>query len=464
MESALTGRITPTPEDVADAVQVDWDRKLTARTRVLLHNSPLLRIHENDTRRRPELRHYAALPLAMRAVDLIVENMGLPDERNAERVAEHLRPLLVAMDAAAGLKPNGRRHAEMTDLVLGLLRNDDGRREPFVIDYTDFESGQPVRRELSFFIVRAWHHASGRIVLRLSNEALNLYLNAFDHDIESAQAATEAMVADQLRRGKFADAAHSAEVARANSVRYRQKIEAILNETRRDVTRVDWAKEIPGILGEALDYIQERQNVEQTVIQEAQKRFLDLQAEDVKASELARIVTTMRDCRQRHSELHTVLLVARDTFLSEQERQRFALRLRRIQPELMANVLEPLLGLKSRHVDVVLEAAAPAFSGARPVPVFSLANLVAWQLQPRRESNQGVVPIEEVDAAPLEAELAAYSEADHEFVSGLLQALPGRTTLSGLLAYARSLGANTSQCELLTLSIMREYAPPRRVP
>ena len=64
---------------VPDA-NIGWARSLTDKLRVLLHTTPLLELKQSDARRDPELRHYDSLALAVKALDVIIENMGLDTE------------------------------------------------------------------------------------------------------------------------------------------------------------------------------------------------------------------------------------------------------------------------------------------------------------------------------------------------------------------------------------------------
>ncbi len=57
-----------------------WDPSLTRRMRVLLHALPILNLKRSDSMRDPELQHYDSLVLAMKSIDLIIENMGLGQE------------------------------------------------------------------------------------------------------------------------------------------------------------------------------------------------------------------------------------------------------------------------------------------------------------------------------------------------------------------------------------------------
>ena len=218
-----------------------WDPALTHRLRVLLHTAPLHELRLGDSRRDPELRHYDSLSLAMKVFDLVVDSAGLDREVNRERVEQALGPLLDQMDAASGLAPDPSRHEAIVDRVLGGLRNDLDRRRPFEEVYTGFEEDlSAVRRKLEFRLLVDYFHPSGSTVLRLSNEAINLYLNALELDIEDAQAAAEAVVMSQLARGRFDEAVQTARNARWQSLRFAEKVTAIIRETRRDVSRVDW--------------------------------------------------------------------------------------------------------------------------------------------------------------------------------------------------------------------------------
>jgi hypothetical protein len=223
-----------------------WRGALTHRSRVLLHTAPLHDLRAGDAHLDDERRHYDSLSLALKIIDLIVENTGLDREVDRAAVSRALAPLLHSMDEAAGVAPDARRHALVIDRVLGGLRNDEERRRQFSVKYQDFDpEGKAVSRQLEFRLVADHFHPSGGTVLRLSNEAINLYLNALELDIEDAQTVAEAVVQSQLARGKFDEAVQTARNARLQSLRFREKIETVLRETRRNLRRVDWREEVP---------------------------------------------------------------------------------------------------------------------------------------------------------------------------------------------------------------------------
>ncbi len=440
---------------------VTWDSSLTHRMRVLLHTSPLHDLRLSDQRRDPDFRHYDSLALAIAVLDLVIDTMGLDREADRAAVLRALVPLLKEMDDAAGVAHDHQRHADMTDRVLAGLRNDGNGRRPFDLDYQDFDAdGKAVRRVLEFRLVADHFHPAGGVVLRLSNEAVNLYLNALELDIEDAQAATEAVVHSQLARGKFNEAVQSARNARLQSIRYQDKLISILRDTRRDVGRVDWRYDVPRLLSEALEHIKSRLDTESTIISTAEQRLDVLAAGDDRARKVAEVVRLIRDCRLRHVDLHDQLMHARNVFLDEQARQGFLPAPLTPVPELMTEVLEPVLRLGRSLALEALDQVFPTFFGARAAPALSLAETVLWQLRPRREAPSNEVPLEATDLSSYGADVLRYSREVRNQAETMLAQIDAPITLSSLLEDAKAAApAQTELPELLALLILHHYAP-----
>lgn len=442
-----------------------WGPALTQRVRVLLYALPFHDVHGNDTRRREELRHYPGLPIAMRILDLIVENTGLEDEMDRTRIQNALRPLLTRIDTENGKAPDEKRQRLIVDTILGILMNEADHRRPFDLAYSDFdENGAPVKRSLSFRLVTEEHHPAGGFVLRLTKEALNIYLNALDHDIESLQAATQAMIEDQLRRGKFDDAARTAQNARLLSIRYKQQIRRIIQDTRRDIARVDWAVDIPRRIEDARVHIEARQLVELNIAVSAREKLNDLPPDDERAGSLARVIRLIRECEQDHAELHGEIMSVRDTFFEEQERQQFAPKPPKFQPNLLEETLFPLLAMNVRDAVVITDASFPAFLGVRADPLLSLAQLIGSQLQPKPRGVRGQVPVEELDLTTASTDLAAFTLEERAQANEILRNAPKPIELSELLVNAEAAGAPKPVRDLVALLAFRHYAPERDSP
>jgi hypothetical protein len=464
-EATTIGRIDNTSEPgPGDAVGESWPADLTRRLRVLLHTSPLDGLRRSDAIRDAEFRHYDSLALALRVLDVVIDRLGLEAEADREVVTRVLRPVLSAMDAAAGVDPSPERHERMLDKLLGGLRNDGDARRPFREEYTSLNGeGEAQRHALEFRLLFDAFHPSGRTVLRPSAEACNLYLRLLDLDVEDAQAAAEAVVESQLARGRFDEAVHSARQARIQSVRFRDKVLQILRDTRRDVDRVDWKVEVPRILNESLAHLERRVAVERGILGAADERLEIMPDEEAGSRRaVAQVADLTRDCLLRHAELHEHLIGARNVFLDAQARQAFAPRPSRPLPDLADDVLEPLLRMPIIRADQILDRGFPLFVGPRLPVLASLEGLVTWMLQPRRPQPRQEIEVEPVDAADLDAELRRYPPEVRAAATALLGATDGELKLSDLLSKARASGASNEVLEVIALLVLQGFATEDR--
>jgi hypothetical protein len=441
-----------------------WPPGLTRRLRVLLHTLPLDGMRRGDAVRDSELRHYDSLALALCVLDFVIDRLGLEAEADREVVARLLRPVLAAMDAAAGVSVSAERHERMIAKLLAGLRNDADARRPFREEYTSVDGEGPAQRHaLEFRLLLDAFHPSGRTILRPSSEACNLYLRLLDLDVEDAQAAAEAVVESQLARGRFDEAVHSARQARIQSVRFREKVLQILRDTRRDVDRTDWREDVPRTLDESLTHLERRVSVERGILGAADERLELIPDEDAHGRRaVVQVAELTRECLLRHTELHEQLIGARNVFLDAQARQAFAPKPSRPLPDLSEDVLEPLLRLPLARADRLLERGLPLLVGPR-VPVLPvLEEMVSWMLQPRRLRPRREIPVEPIDAADLEAELRHYSPEVRAAAEAMLSALRGDAKLSRLIAEAWAAGADDTVVEVLALLALQGYAAEDR--
>lgn len=437
-----------------------WRSDLTERMRVLLLAKPLFDMKRGEALRAEELRHYDTLALAVKVWDLIVENLGLDTEIHRNNITAALEPLLSSMDASAGLQPDPARHILAVEHVLDALSNDADRRRPFNVVYQDFNGeGTSVSRILEFRLLWDYLHPSGGIALRLSNEAINLYLRAWELDVEDAQAAAEAVVLSQLNRGKFNEAVQSAKNARLQSIRFWDKITRVVRETRRDIRRVDWRNDAPKLLNEALQHVRSRTDVESGILQTARERLDVLDLADDGARAVAEVCRLIEDCRKRHFDLHGELMSARNVFLDEQERQAFQLISTVQLPSLIDDVLIQLLRMPRADAAAALDDSAAPLVGAIPPPVLSLSGLVAWLLQPRRSPAVEETPYEAAELVPYGNEQLRFPAEIRDRIETLLDDLDKPTHLSELLKAVRDWDEAPELQEYLVLFALRYFAP-----
>jgi hypothetical protein len=370
-----------------------WEPQLTLQLRALLHAHPLLHLQYRDDRRPADLQHYSSLSLALKVFDLIVAHTGLGQDIEYEQAVNELLPLLEAMDQAAGIPSDRGRQMRMAERVLATLLNEEDRRQPFKLPYTTFEQGNTVERVLAVRLLEERYQVDGRVVLRLSNESANLLLNALTQDLENAQTAAEAILQNQLRRGRLQDARTAAQWALQQSVRLREHLERRLFDTRRDFQSVDWKEEMRQLLDEALAHVQIRCEVENSIIATAREQRDQLAPGSEKAYQLTEIIALVEACRQQHLALQRRLIEAPRVFFEEQERQIFTFRPPPTLPHPQHDLLIPLLSSPRARVMQALDTLVSVCLPPRPPGIFSFARYLNYLLQPRREMHADSIPI-----------------------------------------------------------------------
>jgi hypothetical protein len=440
---------------IAQLSETHWQPQLTKRLRVLLHTTPLLQLRDGDALRNPETRHYDSTALALRVLDHIIDSMGLGVDADNETVVRTLQPLLHQMDLTAHVEPNPKRHTEFANSLLGRLRNDADARRPFKVEYPDFANNQMVQRQLELRLIEERFSSDERIVLHLSSETINLFLNALDLEIEDAQAALEAVIQSQLERGRFNEAAQAAGDARLRSVQFEDKIKRKLHETRRDISRVDWRESLPKLLKEALQHIKTRLKVEEHIADTARERLELLELGSHEAEQVAHIAELIDDCFERHVRLHGVLIDVRGIFFAEQERQAFVPRPTAQLPNLFTDILEPLLKSSKEVAGHVLTETTPLLLGTHALGVFSLSSLITGLLRPKRENLQLTLPTEEESWFSEQADKVHYPSEVRQAAQPYLADLP--TRLSKVLEKATQTDESEQLLEYLALTALHAF-------
>ncbi|MFA5625144.1 MAG: hypothetical protein WC966_08845 [Bradymonadales bacterium] len=431
---------------------------LVRRLRVLLHAYPLFALSSADSRRDEALRHYDTLSISLKILDIIAERMGMEVEADRELIDFSLQPLLEAMDLRAGLMPDKERHEAITDRVLAALRNDANARRPFKLPYIDIEEGgKVVKRQLEFRLVQDAFSLTGETVMRLTNEAVNLYFNALELDIEDSQAATEAIVHSQLARGKFDEALRSAHYALRQSRMYRDRLARLLRDTQRDIARVDWVIEAPKLIDEAMTHLEERLDVERSIIITTQDRLDQLSPGSSEAAAVARIAEVMQFCIATHTILQRELMSSRTTFLDSQARQAFVPIAYQSRPDLVNEVLTPLLEMNIRTAREALDATVALLVAPLPPALPSLLFLHEGLLRPRTVARKDWFTVEPIQADHFAKDLLKHSPEDREIVENLLKSLQEESLLSELLAYARKQRYTQAQCEIIVLLVLQHF-------
>jgi hypothetical protein len=435
-----------------------WNSQITRRQRVLLHMEPILRLYRQPGTRDDRHLQYDTLALIMKVFDTIIDQSGFGAEVTDDTVAEAIRPLLRAWDGATGIANSPEFHAEVVNRILAELKNEGQHQQPFEIAYHAFDDeGRPKQYNLRFKLLIEQFGYDGNIVLKLSSEAINLFLNAFGLDIEDAQVANEAVVQSQLERGRFNEAVQSAQNARGQSMRFDAKIRWLLLQITRDIDRVDWRGEADALLRDALEHVQRRLHVEDNILRSAQEKLDNLDDADNRRPALAEVIRLMKECHRRHLQLHEQLMPARGEYLRQQARQAFVAARLRDAIDLRDAVLRDVLQMPCNIASNILADSADALSGPRAPTLLNLRELIYWQLQPKRHSGKGLAPIEELDLGDADASERRFAEEHTKEADKMLSGLREKTRLSSLIQEFESRESDDDVVDSLVLQIVRVF-------
>lgn len=437
---------------------VDWHEALTRRLRSLLKTGPLHQLRAREGRHGALRPHDDTAALCMKALEVLVDAMGVRPGARREEVAAALRPMLEAGDRLHDVAPSAARHAQVIDLVIGTLLNDAGRRQAYAADYTDFVDGRPVRRTLRFVLASEREALDGAVVLRAEPDGVNLLLRSLDVELEDAQAATEAVMRSQLERGRLDLALHSAREAQIRSVQYHDTVHALIRRTQRDLGRVDWREEVPGLIEEAIEHLSGRMSAEREMRATAAENLRRLLGTP-EARTLALICDLLDDCFGRHLELHRALMQAYEVFRREQERQRFAPRPVHPMPDLETGLLQPLLAGSRAASQPAASAFASAASPASAPPLLDLRQLWDRLLRPPPDrSGLGRALDDDGELEAIREPRPVFDEAVASRVDRRLWELDRPTTLDELLART----ADPVEARFLALRALQHFAPEAR--
>jgi hypothetical protein len=307
--------------------------------------------------------------------------------------------------------------------------------------------------------MREVHGYSGNIAVQLSSEAINLFLNALDLDIESEQVANEAVVQFQLQRGNFDRARTGAEAARGRSLQYEQKIHRIIEQTKRDIRQVDWRHETHEALLEANDHVDSRLRIEEGIIRSARQKLGSIGDTGDNQQTLVAIIRLMDDCRSRHLRLSKRLMTARSEFIEQQSRQCFVEDLRKEQINLRDDVLAPILSLSCNFALDISDGAGHRFIGPVVPRVLALRDLLAWQLQPKRIQLTGESQAQDIEAVDTNAETQRFEDEVIEVCDALVAGLSGVVRLSDLLLRLEQGAYSEAVQDAVTLRILEHFDP-----
>jgi hypothetical protein len=324
---------------------------------------------------------YDLFNIALAVIDQVALAMGISAGRTWDETVEY------AAGQAARQAPDadsGQWQAVANRVVVSLVTTDVE-----TVPYLVHTGSGPRWRAQRFRLL--YVHADGEDAseyLRASEQAINIFVEALDLDIEAAQIANEAQLSALIARGAVESAVQIARHARYRSIQYQERIRRIVADTLIDPDAHDWVGDVPALLDGALTHVRERLDAEAVLLDAVAERRFEL-ADRERLDAANKLIEILRECRHRHDELHAHLISAR-TRLREALDDRFARAPRSAhRSDLAADLLGPYLARTTREGAVLADRLLATVGGlsARWLP--PLAVLTGELCAPARTPELG---------------------------------------------------------------------------
>src|SRR6266511_943665 len=284
---------------------------------------------------------------------------------------------------------------------------------------------------------------AGRGEWRAVEQAINIFVEALDLDIEAAQIANEAQLRALIERGAVESAVQIARHARYRSIQYQERIRRVVADTLIDPDAHDWIGDVPALLDSALVHVRERLDAEAALLDAVADRRAEID-DSARLAAANQLIEILRECRHRHDELHGHLIGARGR-LREALDDRFARPARSThRVDLAADLLTPYLARPVRDAEAAAGRLVATVGGIATRWWPSLATITDELCAPARIPDQG----EEFEPPEFEdVEQAEWWESYEATVESMFGAVDGPIRLSQLLARAQSVAADTADAD-----------------
>ncbi|MDT3439462.1 hypothetical protein [Pseudofrankia sp. BMG5.37] len=372
---------------------------------------------------------YDLFTVALAVIDQVALAMGISAGRTWDETVEY------AVAQATRQVPDGtpEQWRVVAERVVVSLVTTDVETVPYLVH----AAGGATWLAQRFRLLYAQASPEGGEHLRASEQAINIFIDALDLDIEAAQIANEAQLRALIGRGAIESAVAIARHARYRSIQLQERVRRIVADTLIDPDAHDWADDVPVVLDTALRHVAERLTAETELLDAVADRRGDV-TDTARLASANQLVEILRECRHRHNELHSHLIGARGR-LREALDDRFA---RPAGAAHLANIgsdlLDPYLLRPTDQAAAIAPRLLATVGGiaARWWP--SLATLVDELCAAAREPGQG----DEIEEPQFdESAERAWWESYEDTVDAMLDGVEEPIRLSQLLARVDEIAA-----------------------
>ncbi len=441
-----------------------WDRRLTIKLISLLKIKPIIAIRDliiRDEKLKDQYRHYDPLAITLKVLEVIIDHMGPFSGINQDALIAEIIPLLRRIDQAENITHlSSEDHQRFVEVILNKLLN-LSKKEGFRLIYTDYSQNPPLKREVPFRLISHRNFDGINIVLVAETAAINFFLQMLDIDIEDQQLAHLQVLSLQIKKGHFISALDTAKNNILLTKQFMLKIRNIINQTRRDLSAVDWLHECPQELKKVTEHIRDCIDTETMQLGIINQK-LEITPDD-KMIHLNQLKDYVSESLDLLLPLQREVNEARETFLDEQWIQELLVKRQKGRIEFESMGLNQILAMPAQDFITLLEDAFVFFNRCTIPTQFSYAQFLDQIIQrTSRTQSTKMIEKEQLEKIMEPFDLTQYPEILRsevaKFIMDYLHENGNVITLSEILQYAEKLGKDFFFCNYLRLLIQGRIA------
>lgn len=203
-----------------------------------------------------QYRHYDPLAIALKMLEVIIDNMGPFTGVTEDELYAEVCPLLERMDKMRNCEISHEDHIRILQKIFERIALQE-KREGVLIQYTDYSVSPPEEKEKVFRLIEFRNYDGENVVLYAVKEAINIFLGMLDVSLEDKQQSELFLLQRQLKRGDWERSLERTKQNLRFTIQFQLKIQDIITNTRRNFGEVDWHYEVPKKLKNAEEHIAE---------------------------------------------------------------------------------------------------------------------------------------------------------------------------------------------------------------
>nr|WP_320048777.1 hypothetical protein [uncultured Desulfuromonas sp.] len=438
--------------------QSEEDRDMFDRASALLAYTPLVNTGV-DARRHP-FNLLDQQSLSLTALHFSIHSVGLGDISEGGVQRETMIDNLVSP-----INEQLRAHPDITEYpnlkeieqyALDLIKQ---LMEP--VSRTIYHPHSKTFKAISMQVLKEVDDQQGNFYLRPSVQSTNLFLGSLKMSLTDDQFMLQALLEHQIERGLIRNAFQTARKLQKRTLFYKEEI---LDKKRRmslNVRFMNWEEHVESKIKEIKETLPALLDTNRKILRSVQDNF-ELRHSD-RGPLVAALIREIKDCIDIHKQLQNELQTLDSHYQKEQSKQSFYSQHGQTLPNMINDVLVPLMSLKQSYLEDASESLLGVFLPPGATNVYDLTSVVMNSLREKRVVETHAKGNDALDLqAAQEEERPNFSKKDSDnalkFISDAL--IEGPLRLSEIMSLGQE--ANLKRSELHAMALITTIYWPEK--